>query len=160
MADNEPSGVAPVAGFPVTAGQWSSGLFDCFDDCDLCCMTFWCPCVTFGRMAEIVDGGAPSCVTSGALYTVIMLALECQWIYSCTYRSKMRTKFNLPETPCGDCGVHFFCEPCALTQHYRELTARGFDPALGWDANARRAAANGAGAAATMYPPAGQWMGR
>lgn len=38
---NEPAGVAappPLVGFPVPGApsHWSSGLFDCLDDCDIC----------------------------------------------------------------------------------------------------------------------------
>jgi Cys-rich protein (TIGR01571 family) len=154
---------APVTGVPVVpvgaaaaASQWSSGLFDCFDDCGLCCLTCWCPCITFGRVAEIVDRGATSCGTSGALYALLVYFTGCQWIYSCTYRSKMRAQFGLPEDPCCDCCVHFCCEPCALCQQYKELKARGYDPVLGWDMNAQRGAGNGQ----AMYAPAAQGMGR
>ncbi|CAN6297163.1 unnamed protein product [Urochloa humidicola] len=155
---SEQQAAAPVTGVPVpvAASQWSSGLFDCFDDCGLCCLTCWCPCITFGRVAEIVDRGATSCGTSGALYALLAYFTGCQWIYSCTYRSKMRAQFGLPENPCCDCCVHFCCEPCALCQHYKELKARGFDPDLGWEINAQRAAANGQ----AMYAPAAQGMGR
>ncbi|KAK3226890.1 hypothetical protein Dsin_006752 [Dipteronia sinensis] len=38
-------------------GAWSSGLFDCFSDFSGCCLTFWFPCITFGRISEIVDKG-------------------------------------------------------------------------------------------------------
>ncbi|RLN16677.1 cell number regulator 10-like [Panicum miliaceum] len=154
---------APVTGVPVggvpgapAASQWSSGLFDCFDDCGLCCLTCWCPCITFGRVAEIVDRGATSCGTSGALYALLAYLTGCQWIYSRTYRAKMRAQFGLPENPCCDCCVHFCCESCALCQQYKELKARGFDPDLGWELNAQRANAGGA----AMYPPAAQGMGR
>ncbi|TKW19187.1 hypothetical protein SEVIR_4G004200v4 [Setaria viridis] len=149
-----------MGGPPVAAGnatsQWSSGLFDCFDDCGLCCLTCWCPCITFGRVAEIVDRGETSCGTSGAMYTLLAYLTGCQWIYSCSYRSKMRAQFGLPEDPCCDCCVHFLCEPCALCQQYKELKARGFDPDLGWDLNAQR----GAGAGQAMYAPSAQGMGR
>ncbi|KAK4484135.1 hypothetical protein RD792_011355 [Penstemon davidsonii] len=37
---------------------WSSGLFDCFSDVRNCCITLWCPCITFGKIAEIVDKGS------------------------------------------------------------------------------------------------------
>jgi Cys-rich protein (TIGR01571 family) len=166
---------APAMGIPVVVGppvvaaaggaaaasnagssRWSSGLFDCFDDCGLCCVTCWCPCITFGRVAEIVDRGATSCGTSGALYALLVYFTGCQWIYSCTYRSKMRSQFGLPEDPCCDCCVHFCCEPCALCQQYKELKARGYDPVLGWDMNAQRGAGNGQ----AMYAPAAQGMGR
>ncbi|KAK3148845.1 hypothetical protein QOZ80_3AG0209440 [Eleusine coracana subsp. coracana] len=146
----------PATGVPVGTSnvQWSSGLFDCFDDCGLCCLTCWCPCITFGRVAEIVDRGASSCGTSGALYALLGALTGCQWIYSCTYRQKMRAQFGLADAPCCDCCVHFCCEACALCQEYKELKARGFDPDLGW----QMAAAQNAGAAA--YPPAPQQMGR
>ncbi|XP_062212928.1 cell number regulator 10-like [Phragmites australis] len=153
---NEPATGVPVGG-PGTANQWSTGLFDCFDDCGLCCMTWCCPCITFGRVAEIVDRGASSCGTSGALYSMLLYFTGCHWIYSCTYRAKMRAEFNLPESPCCDCCVHFCCEPCALCQQYRELKARGFDPDLGWHLNMERRAGAGAG---NVYPPAPQQMGR
>ncbi|OMP06435.1 hypothetical protein CCACVL1_01583 [Corchorus capsularis] len=39
-------------------GRWSTGLFDCFSDVPNCCITFWCPCITFGQIAEIVDQGS------------------------------------------------------------------------------------------------------
>lgn len=72
-----------------------------------------------------------ACGTSGALYALIMSLTGCQWIYSCMYRSKLRAEYNLPESPCCDCCIHFCCEPCALCQQHRELTNRGFDVALG-----------------------------
>jgi Cys-rich protein (TIGR01571 family) len=138
------------------AGAWSSGLCGCFDDVGGCksivsfnfnptiacaalfaqallpagCLTFFCPCVTFGRIAGIVDQGPPSCCASGALYLLLSAAgLGC--LYSCCYRSKLRARYELAETPCADCCVHLCCEPCALCQEYRELKARGFDMSLG-----------------------------
>eukprot|EP01018_Ginkgo_biloba_P038956 Gb_02805 [translate_table: standard] len=69
--------------------------------------------------------------------------------------TKLRSEFNLPEDPCGDCLVHCFCEPCALCQEYREFKNRGFDPALGWAGNvARQQRQQGV----PMTPPLGQAM--
>ncbi|KAI8538846.1 hypothetical protein RHMOL_Rhmol09G0135100 [Rhododendron molle] len=51
----------PVPGIPVPArsspGPWSTDLFGCFEDVPNCCITFCCPCITFGQIAEIVDKG-------------------------------------------------------------------------------------------------------
>ena len=66
----------------------------------------------------------------GALYAVLNI-LGCACLHSRLYRSRMRKQYNLPATPCGDCLVHFFCEPCALCQEHRELKNRGFDMSLG-----------------------------
>ncbi|PON94803.1 PLAC8 motif-containing protein [Trema orientale] len=112
--------------------SWSSGLCGCGDhDPGNCCMTCVLPCITFGRIAEVVDEGQTSCVAHGLVYGLLML-IECHWLYSCVYRERIRKKFGLPETPCCDCCVHFCCEPCALCQEHAELSARGFDPSKGW----------------------------
>ncbi|KAG2566698.1 hypothetical protein PVAP13_7NG172300 [Panicum virgatum] len=71
-------------------GAWSSGLCDCFDDVEGCCLTFFCPCVTFGRIAGIVGQGATSCCASGALYFLLSAAAGLGCLYSCCYRSRLR----------------------------------------------------------------------
>lgn len=101
------------------------------------CLTCWCPCITFGRIAEIVDKGStcrhinlslralvqaqktinlvcwlslfPACCMHGTLY-VLLATIGCQWLYACTKRSSMRAQYNLQQSPCLDCCVHFFCE--------------------------------------------------
>ncbi|XP_044491622.1 protein PLANT CADMIUM RESISTANCE 2-like [Mangifera indica] len=119
-------------------GDWSSGLCDCFSDCSSCCLTCWCPCVTFGRVAEIADQGDTSCGTAGVLYCLLAAVTRCTFCYSCFYRTKMRQQFKLEESPCCDCLVHFCCESCALCQEYRELQSRGFDMSIGWQGNVER----------------------
>ncbi|XP_057992262.1 protein PLANT CADMIUM RESISTANCE 2 isoform X1 [Hevea brasiliensis] len=110
---------------------WSSGLFDCCSDCKICCLTFWCPCITFGRIAEIVDKGTTACATSGAIFGLLASLTGCGCIYSYLYRSKIRQQYMLPESPCNDCLVHCCCEACALCQEYKELESRGFDMSIG-----------------------------
>ncbi|KAL6543843.1 Protein CADMIUM RESISTANCE 2 [Orobanche gracilis] len=107
--------------------RWSTGLCNCSSDLRNCCITCWCPCITFGQIAEIVDKGSSSCGQSGALYTLLACVTGCPCCYSCFYRSKMRQQYLLHETPCRDCLVHCLCECCALCQEYRELKRRGFD---------------------------------
>ncbi|CAN6907512.1 unnamed protein product [Brassica oleracea] len=127
-----------VKGKPQAEGEWSTGFCDSCSDCSSCCMTCWCPCVTVGRIAEIVDKGSTSCCAAGALYMLLTWFTGCGFIYSCHYRTKMRKQYNLKGSECGDCFKHFCCERCALTQAYRELTNRGFDVPLGWQGNAER----------------------
>nr|XP_010932616.2 uncharacterized protein LOC105053222 [Elaeis guineensis] len=126
---------------------WSTGLCHCFDDCSNCCISCFCPCITFGRIAEIVDKGSSSCGASGALYALIFCVTACSCLYSCFYRTKLRAQYSLRGSPCTDCLVHCFCEPCALCQEYRELKRRGFDMTVGWHANMERQ-----GQAATLPP--------
>ena len=71
-----------------------------------------------------------ACCMSGTLY-VLLLSIGCQWLYTCSKRSSMRAQYNLQESPCLDCCVHFWCDTCALCQEYRELEKRGFNMAKG-----------------------------
>ncbi|KAL1568601.1 protein PLANT CADMIUM RESISTANCE 2-like [Salvia divinorum] len=123
---------------PQSQVPWSTGLCGCLSDCDSCCLTCWCPCITFGRISEIVDRGSSSCCLNGTWYTLLACLTGCPWCYSCFYRSKMRRQYSLHESPCCDCLVHCFCQTCALCQEYRELKNHGFDMTIRWNGNMER----------------------
>ncbi|XVF86037.1 hypothetical protein PTKIN_Ptkin17bG0168500 [Pterospermum kingtungense] len=117
--------------------QWTTGLYDCCDDPSNCLTTCFCPCITFGRIAEIIDRGDRSCGLSGLVYYA-MTAIHCGWLYGGIYRTKLRQLFSLPEVPFGDRFVHCCCCVCSLSQEYRELRNRGSDPSIGWQANVEK----------------------
>lgn len=54
--------IRPRQPFPpsnlATGTRWSTGLCHCCDDPANCLITCFCPCVTFGQIAEIVNKGA------------------------------------------------------------------------------------------------------
>ncbi|XP_062153391.1 protein PLANT CADMIUM RESISTANCE 12-like [Alnus glutinosa] len=130
----------PIAGPPFAKShdeQWSTGLCDCFDDPSNCLITCFCPCITVGQIVEIVDRGATSCLVGGLIYYAVA-SVGCGWLYSCTYRSKLRGLFSLPEAPCVDWLVHCCCCACSTCQEYRELKHRGADPSIGWQANVEK----------------------
>ncbi|XP_073038272.1 protein PLANT CADMIUM RESISTANCE 7-like [Primulina eburnea] len=114
---------------------WNSNLFDCMNDPQNALITACFPCITFGQIAEILDSGNTTCATSGVLYGCIAFCIAIPCIMSCTYRTKLRAKFGLMESPAQDWLVHYFCEWCALCQEYRELQHMGYDPAIGWPGN-------------------------
>ncbi|KAM7266018.1 hypothetical protein ACFE04_003701 [Oxalis oulophora] len=120
------------------ATRWSTGLCHCCDDPANSLITCFCPCVTFGQIAEIVNKGEIPCAMSGAIYGLLLGFTGLSCLYSCFYRSRLRGQFDLPEEPCADCLVHFCCETCSLCQEYRELKNRGFDMGIGWQANMDR----------------------
>eukprot|EP00258_Populus_trichocarpa_P050043 XP_024466062.1 protein PLANT CADMIUM RESISTANCE 2 isoform X2 [Populus trichocarpa] len=136
--------------------RWSSGLCDCCSDVPSCCLTYWCPCITFGRIAEITDRGTTPCAVSGAIYGLLLYFTYCSCLYSCLYRSKLRTQYMLEESRCNDFLVHCCCEPCALCQEYRELKHRGFDMASGWQESLQ----GPSGTVAPSAPVVGQGMTR
>ncbi|CAL4915946.1 unnamed protein product [Urochloa decumbens] len=131
-----------MSDYPPPPGSWTTGLCGCFSDCKSCCLAFFCPCVAFGQVAETLDKGATSCCMAGAIYCVLLHAGVCllHCLYSCSYRRKLRAAYGLAAEPCADGCVHYFCEPCALAQMYRELKNRGADPADGWEANSQKMA--------------------
>ncbi|KAL5544734.1 hypothetical protein UlMin_008518 [Ulmus minor] len=118
--------------------EWKTGLFGCMDDPMNAVITLLFPCITFGQIAEIIDNGGTSCATSGMLYGLIAFLIGCPCIMSCTYRTKLRNKFGLLESPLPDWFAHCLCEYCAICQEYRELKARGLDPSIGWQGNVAR----------------------
>ncbi|TQE05286.1 hypothetical protein C1H46_009061 [Malus baccata] len=126
-------------------GNWSTSL------CHCCMITFFCPCITFGQIAEIVSQGSTPCASGGVCYCILLSTTANACLYSCSYRSKMRAQYDLEETPCVDCLVHFCCATCALCQEYRELKHRGFDMGIGWEANMDRRR-RGVTAAPTVVP--------
>ncbi|XP_078182055.1 cell number regulator 10-like isoform X2 [Carex rostrata] len=132
---------------------WTTGLFDRANDLENCVITFFCPCITFGQIAELADRGMTSCSGAGLIWILLLYFTGCQWVYSWMYRAKLRAAYSLPEDPCHDCLVHFCCEPCALCQEYRELKNRGFNMNLGWIGNMQLKAQQEAAAAAVVPPP-------
>ncbi|TXG56813.1 hypothetical protein EZV62_018126 [Acer yangbiense] len=88
---------------------WSTGLCDCCRDVSTCCLTCWCPCITFGRIAEIVDRGS-----------------------TCNMWSEWST-VHTNTVPDG-----LLVPGCALCQEYRQLTHHGFDMSIGWHGNIQR----------------------
>ncbi|KAG2321349.1 hypothetical protein Bca4012_055618 [Brassica carinata] len=130
--------VIEVKGKPQADTEWSTGFCGCFSDCSSCCMTCCCPCVTFGRIAEIVDQGSSTCCMAGAMYFLSLFSGCGSVFMSCKYRTKMRKQYKIKGGECGDFLKNLFCERCALTQAYRELTIRGFDVPLGWEGNVDR----------------------
>ncbi|KAJ0048609.1 hypothetical protein Pint_16443 [Pistacia integerrima] len=115
------------------SGAWSSGLCACCKNPCNALVTVFFPCVTFGQVAEMVDEGNIKCCTSAMVYMGLCLFFSCGACkLSSIYRSKLRRKFNIPESPALDWVTHFACECCALCQEFREFQSRGFNPCLGW----------------------------
>ncbi|XP_031400204.1 protein PLANT CADMIUM RESISTANCE 9-like isoform X2 [Punica granatum] len=123
----------------VVSGQWTTGLWDCREDGSNCLQSCFCPCVTFGQIAEIIDRGTtPSTVAS-----ILYCGQRCPCLYGSLYRTKLRRLFSLPEAPYSDLVVHSCCCICSLSQEYREFKNRGINPSLGWEANVEKWKAEG-----------------
>lgn len=70
------------------------------------------------------------CLTGASLYVLLFLVIS-HWSVGVKYRRRMRSAFNLAETPVTDRIAHTLFPLCALCQEFRELNDRGYDPFLG-----------------------------
>ncbi|KAL2644129.1 hypothetical protein R1flu_011716 [Riccia fluitans] len=122
-----------IPGPPPNSEAWTTGLCGCCNnchDCGTCCVGCWCPCVLVGQSIEGIDEGATSCVLGGILFFLIEYLTGCGCLYTFIYRTRLRQKYGLPETPCPDFCVDFCCLSCSICQVYRELENRnGLTPA-------------------------------
>ncbi|XP_041365523.1 protein PLANT CADMIUM RESISTANCE 3-like [Gigantopelta aegis] len=95
-------------------GEFSNGLFGCFNNCSLCIITYFVPCLTAGKNAEAVG---ESCCVYGCLS---ILGPVGMWSRS-KIRGKIRESKGIEGSFMNDCLMHWFCAICALIQEAQEV---------------------------------------
>lgn len=96
------------------AGHFQQGLFNCFENWNLCIVTWFCPCYTAGRVAETLG---ESCFFHGMLFLCPIIDLVCR-----TYvRYQIRERRNIEGSILCDCCVSFIFLVPALIQEAREV---------------------------------------
>ena len=101
--------------------EWGKGLFSCFDDIGLCLLSFFLPCITFGKTMEAM--GKSSCILGAVYFWIPLLNLIC-WIQ---LRGAIRDKYNIDGGIVGDLFAICCCPPCALVQENQQVGATGGD---------------------------------
>ncbi|AET05382.1 putative PLAC8 motif-containing protein [Medicago truncatula] len=121
------------------AHSWHTGYCDCSSHCRSCCLTLFCPCVAFGRVAEIVDKGTTSCCVHGLFYCLLGgFTYVGSSLYACIYRTKLRKTYGIDGSKTCDCiGTCCCLSSISICQEFRELESRGFDVSAGWKENVR-----------------------
>jgi Cys-rich protein (TIGR01571 family) len=76
-------------------GRFSSNIFDCFDDVPGCCLTCWCPCITYGQIvssAKISTHCNPNgdCNTGAMVYIGVYIVV---WILGYILSARMSSGF-------------------------------------------------------------------
>ncbi|KAK6534944.1 hypothetical protein TWF281_006244 [Arthrobotrys megalospora] len=121
----ESKGVTNHAGHP---GPWEHGMCGCFGDMGKCCMTCWCPCITYGKIQHRLRNNDMSNYKScnGHCWGFCGLMCLCgvQWVMGMMQRGEIRQRYNLEGSGIGDCCRHFWCECCVLIQEDRETETR------------------------------------
>lgn len=112
-------------------GNWRHGLFECFGDVNICCLTFCCPAIRWAdtiRMAGFLGFWTALLLfaflqlanqfTAGSLGIILLLVLI-------VYRQKQRQMFEMQHGTCGsyveDCLTYCFCGCCAIVQEARHI---------------------------------------
>ncbi|XP_019859379.1 PREDICTED: cell number regulator 10-like [Amphimedon queenslandica] len=101
--------------------QWSNGICGCFGDVTTCLLSFFLPCVQFGRNAETVG---ENCLMYGLSQLVPLLNIYCRTVV----RGKIRNQKGIDGTCFNDLLCHLFCMRCALAQEGQEILAPGGQP--------------------------------
>eukprot|EP01097_Dermamoeba_algensis_P004421 TRINITY_DN2886_c0_g1_i1.p1 TRINITY_DN2886_c0_g1~~TRINITY_DN2886_c0_g1_i1.p1 ORF type:complete len:142 (-),score=21.32 TRINITY_DN2886_c0_g1_i1:503-928(-) len=103
--------------------EWRFGFFDCFSDCETCCVSLCCPCHQYGWNMAALDGEEENylkhCLSfwfSGFVRATCFLG--------CIRRDQMRQKYALQGHPVTDFLAYLCCPCCALTQEAREIRFR------------------------------------
>lgn len=103
--------------------NWANGIFDCGNDCGICCVACWCPCITYGQNVQKFDrnqGWEVPCL----MYFGLNWIAAAGFVLSCLKRGEIRNRFGIPGDACQDCCCHFWCTACVLTQEQLELERR------------------------------------
>eukprot|EP00656_Telonema_subtile_P053514 TRINITY_DN777_c0_g1_i4.p1 TRINITY_DN777_c0_g1~~TRINITY_DN777_c0_g1_i4.p1 ORF type:complete len:216 (-),score=25.83 TRINITY_DN777_c0_g1_i4:114-761(-) len=141
--------VAAVGGWnpPIIPNQFSTGLCDCCNPgCCTCCYGCCCTSCAYGDLAAMFTPVDDLCCTgnkcgacsvhylSGACLTTLIFLVTCAYVPFLTFQSlvshgargAIRQKFDLHDggDKCGDCVVHWFCDPCAIIQETKEMNLR------------------------------------
>jgi Cys-rich protein (TIGR01571 family) len=104
--------------------DFQHGLFGCFDNCGLCVITYFVPCLTAGRNAEAVG---ESCFLYGCLSILGPVGI---WSRG-KIRGQIREMKGIEGTCLMDCLLHWACGLCALIQEAQEVEGQQLPAASG-----------------------------
>lgn len=98
--------------------DWSSGLFECFNDFTICILAFCVPCYIQGKVAESLG---ESCILHGILFLLPTVNFICAILI----RGKVRENKGIEGSCMGDFCVMMCCAACAMAQEGREMAVMG-----------------------------------
>ncbi|XP_077998194.1 uncharacterized protein LOC144451265 [Glandiceps talaboti] len=118
-----PPGPQVVVVNPSQPKDWENGLFGCFKNCNICILTFFCPCIVAGQNAAAVGD---SCLVHAVCFFFFAPFLHC--LLGGGVRSTIRNRNNIPGSKMMDYCLHLFCVSCSLCQEAAELKSNVVQP--------------------------------
>lgn len=107
---------------PVALSNWSTGIFECFNDFNVCCDIYCCHCCANARQWDAVEGKPDS------MNLMVFLANFCLGttaLLNCFTRCNIVKRYNIDEGDFISCLWGTFCPLCTMCQQHKELTVRG-----------------------------------
>ncbi|KAJ8408937.1 hypothetical protein AAFF_G00247550 [Aldrovandia affinis] len=116
----------PTTTVVIQSKQWSTGLFDCLKDMNICCSFFWCfwcmSCSTAQKFGENLCLPLLDMFNlAGASYIGIPVFMPP---IALSMRTAVRHRYGIPGTICKDCPKATFCTICSWCQIAREIKIR------------------------------------
>ncbi|KAF2732316.1 PLAC8-domain-containing protein [Polyplosphaeria fusca] len=108
--------------------DWHHSGSACCSPFSTCCLTWWCPCISYGRTHHRVRNnndmsGYSTCNLSCVGYTGLA-CLGLSFILPMIQRGDIRAKYHLQGNGCKDCLCACCCAPCDLQQQDKESQYR------------------------------------
>lgn len=108
----------------VMSREWNTGLFGCFHDPVVCVQTLFCPCVTYGQIAEKFEGnnliGHGKCFEPCCCFAIGMLC-GCEPCFVLNMRHQVIEEKQLDqENLCLKFVKSWLCFYCVLCQMHAE----------------------------------------
>lgn len=120
---------------PATAQPWHESFFGCLSPIDLCCMSYCCPCVTFGkthhRLRKDPNLAGYEPINTSCLLVLAAGCVGCWWVPLSMQRADVREKYNLQGDCITDIAAACCCGLCSLVQQEKEAAYQGLNQSSG-----------------------------
>mgnify|MGYP001584441054 FL=1 len=137
--DNFPTQQIPIAAQNVLHGNqqafrrlepFHTGLMHCMDDSPSCLEAFFLPWCQNSRQYNVFAYGRTEI---DPLSCIVPMVIDCLWLpatpfMTCHLRQKVRHRYALSGDEVSDFVSAFFCLPCSIAQHHREMSLHGDCP--------------------------------
>ncbi|KAJ4986976.1 hypothetical protein SVAN01_07517 [Stagonosporopsis vannaccii] len=117
--------------------DWHHSGTSCCTPFSTCCLTWWCPCVTYGRTRHRMKSNGNmkdySCCNTSCAAFAGMGFVGLSWILPLLNRGEVRADYGLKGNGCKDCLCACCCAPCDLLQQEKEVAYRQKQSKPLWD---------------------------
>ncbi|KAF2027325.1 hypothetical protein EK21DRAFT_114953 [Setomelanomma holmii] len=108
--------------------DWHHSGSSCCTPIGTCCLSWWCPCIVYGRTHHRIknngDMNGYSCCNLACTGLCGLACLGISFVMPMLSRGDMRAKYHIKGNGCTDCLCACCCTPCDVTQQEKESTYR------------------------------------